>query len=161
RTDRTNPGRRNIGVRLLRRGCPPTRPRETLSPAGRPERMIARVGTGRTRNLRGIQRGLTRMSHPFVQLEAMARKPPRTVVGLTSRTSADSSDLAVCRMHGQAPEVEVLHYAERPLDPGVKRQVREASRLDVRAVAELHVRVGEQFAEACLATLNEAGLSPD
>ena len=33
--------------------------------------------------------------------------------------------------------------------------------LDVRGVAELNVKVAEAFAEACLATLREAGLSPD
>jgi anhydro-N-acetylmuramic acid kinase len=32
--------------------------------------------------------------------------------------------------------------------------------LDVRGVAELHVMVGEAFATACLATLEEAGLAP-
>ena len=32
--------------------------------------------------------------------------------------------------------------------------------LDVRGIAELHVMVGEAFAAACLATLEEAGLSP-
>ena len=36
-----------------------------------------------------------------------------------------------------------------------------ASDLDVRTIAELNVRVGEAFAAACLATLNEVGLSPE
>ncbi len=36
------------------------------------------------------------------------------VVGLMSGTSADSIDVAVCRMKGRGPEVELLHYANGP-----------------------------------------------
>ena len=64
------------------------------------------------------------MIHPFSDLLERSRKPSRTVVGLMSGTSADSIDVAVCRMKGQGPsEVELLHYREHPHDPEVKRQV--------------------------------------
>ena len=51
-----------------------------------------------------------RMTHPFSDLLERSAKPSRTVVGLMSGTSADSIDVAVCRMKGQGPEVELLHY---------------------------------------------------
>jgi anhydro-N-acetylmuramic acid kinase len=101
------------------------------------------------------------MSTPFALLDALGKRPSRTVVGLMSGTSADSIDVAVCRMRGERPAVELLHYAEHEQDPEVRRQVLRASELGVREVAELHVRVAERFAEACLATLREAGLTPD
>jgi anhydro-N-acetylmuramic acid kinase len=84
------------------------------------------------------------------------------VVGLMSGTSADSIDVAICRMTGQGAEVgvELLHYREHAHDPEVKRRVIGLATLDVRGVAELHVMAGEAFAAACLATLEEVGLAP-
>ena len=102
------------------------------------------------------------MIHPFADLLERSRKPARLVVGLMSGTSADSIDVAVCRMTGQGTEagVELLHYREHAHDPEVKRRVIGIADLDVRGVAELHVMVGEAFAVACLATLEDAGISP-
>jgi len=103
------------------------------------------------------------MTHPFFDLLERSNKTSRTVVGLMSGTSADSIDVAVCRMKGGGPEVsvELVHYRECAHDPEVNRQVRGAADLDVRAIAELNIRVGEAFAAACLATLHEAGLTPE
>ncbi|HZW32290.1 MAG TPA: anhydro-N-acetylmuramic acid kinase, partial [Isosphaeraceae bacterium] len=103
------------------------------------------------------------MTHPLSDLLERSRKPARLVVGLMSGTSADSIDVAVCRMMGQGAEVEVqlLHYREHAHDPEVKRRVLGIAGLDVRGIAELNVMVGAAFAAACLATLDEAGLSRD
>jgi anhydro-N-acetylmuramic acid kinase len=103
------------------------------------------------------------MTHAFSDLLERSHKPSRMVVGLMSGTSADSIDVAVCRMNGcgSLVSVELLHYREYAHDPDVKRQLLEAVDLNVRAIAELNVRVGEAFAAACLATLQEAGLSPE
>jgi anhydro-N-acetylmuramic acid kinase len=102
------------------------------------------------------------MIHPLSDLLERSRKPARRVIGLMSGTSADSIDVAVCRMTGQGGEVavELLHYREHPHDPEVKRRVIGIGDLDVRGIAELHVMVGEAFAAACLTTLAEAGLFP-
>src|SRR6185437_16803418 len=102
------------------------------------------------------------MIHPFADLLERSRKPSRIVVGLMSGTSADSVDVAVCRLTGQGAEVGValLHYREHPHDPEVKRRVIGLAALDVRGVAELHVMIGEAFAAACLATIAGAGLAP-
>ena len=101
-----------------------------------------------------------RMIHPFADLLERSRKPARLVVGLMSGTSADSIDVAVCRMTGQGAEVgvELLHYREHPHDPEVKRRLIGPDGLDVRGVAELHVLIGEAFAAACRATLEDAGI---
>jgi anhydro-N-acetylmuramic acid kinase len=106
--------------------------------------------------------GADRMIHPLQDLLERSRKPSRIVVGLMSGTSADSIDVAICRLTGQGSEVgvELLHYREHPHDPEVKRRVTAVATLDVRGVAELHVMVGEAFAVACLSTIEEAGLSP-
>ena len=100
------------------------------------------------------------MSRALEALLTLSRKSSRTVVGMMSGTSADSIDVAVCRIEGEPERVELVHYAERPLDPEIKASVRSAVRLGLRELSELHVRVGERFAEACLATLARAGLSP-
>ena len=51
------------------------------------------------------------MTHPFSDLLERSVKPSRMVVGLMSGTSADSIDVAICRMKGQGPDrVELLHY---------------------------------------------------
>ena len=77
-----------------------------------------------------------------------------------SGTSADSIDVAICRLNGQEVKAEarLLHYQEHPLPTEVKRRVLGAADLDVRAVAELNVQLGEAFAAACLISLEAAGI---
>jgi anhydro-N-acetylmuramic acid kinase len=98
------------------------------------------------------------MTNPFSDLLERSVKPSRLVVGLMSGTSADSINVAICRMKGQGTEIEVelIHSSEHAHDPEVKRQVLRASDLDLRAIAELNVLLGEAFAEACLLSLKEA-----
>src|SRR5579885_619917 len=102
------------------------------------------------------------MSHPLSDLLERGTRPARLVVGLMSGTSADSIDVAICRMTGQGAEVgvELLHYREHAHAPEVRRRIVGLDGLDARGVAELHVLVGEAFAAACLATLEEAGFPP-
>jgi anhydro-N-acetylmuramic acid kinase len=101
------------------------------------------------------------MTNPFSDLLERSVKPSRLVVGLMSGTSADSIDVAICRMKGQGTEIEVelIGYREHAHDAEVKRQVLRASDLDLRAIAELNVLLGEAFAEACLLSLKEALVS--
>ena len=65
------------------------------------------------------------MTNPFSDLLERSRKPSRIVVGLMSGTSADSIDVAVCRLEGQGTDVEVelIDYREYPHDPEVKRRM--------------------------------------
>ena len=105
---------------------------------------------------------------PIIQrLLELSAKPARMVVGLISGTSADSISVAICRIKGggiPAPgrpgaEVELVHYHEHPYASSVRRQVFGAAELDVRAIAELHVQVGELFADACLNAIQAAKLT--
>jgi anhydro-N-acetylmuramic acid kinase len=79
-----------------------------------------------------------------------------------SGTSADSIDVAICRMEGRGTEIDVslIHYTEHPHDPDVKHQVIGAAHLNLRAIAELNVLLGEAFARACLLSLEEVSISP-
>jgi anhydro-N-acetylmuramic acid kinase len=103
------------------------------------------------------------VTHPFSALLDRGGKPSRIIVGLMSGTSADSIDVAICRMNGQGtkPKVELVQYEEHPLPSDAKRQVLGAANLDVRAVAELNVQLGEAFAQACLISLKTAGVSAE
>jgi len=101
------------------------------------------------------------VSSPTLErLLAASRRPWRRVLGVISGTSADSIDVALCRVgsDGGPDRVVLDHYAEWPIDPEVRRQILDAAGLSVRDLAELHLRVGEIFAEACLATLAAAGV---
>ena len=102
------------------------------------------------------------MTSPFSDLLELRVKPSRLVVGLMSGTSADSIDVAICWIKGQGGEigVELLHYGEYDYDPDAKHQVLRASDLNLRAIAELNVSLGEGFASACLLSLDEASVSP-
>lgn len=107
------------------------------------------------------------MSALLTRLLAIAEKRERIVVGIISGTSADSISVAVCRIRGggiPAPGrpgavVELIRYHEHPYDPAVRQQVRGAADLKARDVAELNVRVGELFAEACLDAIRAAGVA--
>jgi anhydro-N-acetylmuramic acid kinase len=102
------------------------------------------------------------MSNAFSDLLERSVKPDRLVVGLMSGTSADSIDVAICRIEGQAAEIRVqlIHYREHAHDPTIKFQILKAAELSVRAIAELNVLLGEAFARACLLSLEEASVSP-
>ncbi len=68
------------------------------------------------------------MPHPFSELLERSSKPSRMVVGMMSGTSADSVDVAVCRMNGRGANVhvELVHYREHAHDSEMNRQVRGA-----------------------------------
>jgi anhydro-N-acetylmuramic acid kinase len=108
------------------------------------------------------------MSPTLRKLVETAAKPERTVVGVISGTSADAISVAVCRIKGggvpsgsrPGAEVRLLRYYDHPYEPSVRAQVLRAGDLNTREVAELHVRVGVLFADACLAALRAAGVAP-
>jgi anhydro-N-acetylmuramic acid kinase len=102
------------------------------------------------------------MTQAFSDLLERSVKPSRLVVGLMSGTSADSIDVAICRMKGQGSNitVELIHFEEHGHDAEVKRHVLKSGELGLRAIAELNVLLGETFAEACLSALKQASISP-
>lgn len=98
------------------------------------------------------------MSALLETLLRIAAKSERTVVGLISGTSVDAIDVAICQLSSGPAPARLRHFAERPFEPTLKSRLRRAADLDVRDVAELHVLVGEAFANACLSVFEEAGV---
>ena len=98
---------------------------------------------------------------------ALLRPGPRTVVGLMSGTSLDGVDAAVVRLdgHGRDVQAETLAFVSEPYDAALRDAVRacaETGTSDVRLVSQLHVRLGERFAQAARAALGEARVeTPD
>jgi anhydro-N-acetylmuramic acid kinase len=115
-----------------------------------------------------MERGSNRMNPIAQHLDDLTRKQSRIVVGMISGTSADSIDVAICRIKASGlhsadrpgTNVDLLHYDEEPYDPEVRRRILDVARLDVRGIAELHVKVGDIFARACVAAVLKAGLTP-
>ena len=104
-----------------------------------------------------------KLTGPFSDLLERSVKPSRLAVGLMSGTSADAIDVAICGLQGQGTEIAVtlIHYREYAHDPDVKHQLLRAPDLNLRALAELHVLLGEAFASAVLRSLKEASVAPD
>jgi anhydro-N-acetylmuramic acid kinase len=103
-------------------------------------------------------------------LRRLAELPqrPALVVGLLSGTSADGIDAAVCRItpaekieDGDLPRVELLHHFHSPHDPEVHDWIAGCGTLGARRLAELNRRLGQRFAEACLAAIKSSGLQPE
>ena len=101
--------------------------------------------------------------HPLGRL---VRPGPRVVVGLMSGTSLDGVDAAVVRVEGTAADgslgVETLGFRSEPYGPALRDAIgacAEAATSDVRAVSQLHARLGERFAEVARAALDAAGLA--
>lgn len=99
------------------------------------------------------------------QLAALAAKPRRRVVGLMSGTSADGIDAVLVDLwgHGESTRYEVLSFATTPLPSALRREVfalfAEDASLD--ALCRVNVALGEAFATAALAALEQAKLSPE
>ncbi|MBN1562847.1 MAG: anhydro-N-acetylmuramic acid kinase [Anaerolineae bacterium] len=86
------------------------------------------------------------------------------IIGLISGTSADAIDAAICDITGAPPNIEarIVHaityaypegFQQRVLDAGLPEQ----SRVD--ELCQLNADVGEHFAAAALAVIEQAGLT--
>ncbi len=87
------------------------------------------------------------------------------VVGLISGTSADGIDAALCELTGAPPQfaVRLVHSLTNPYAPALRERVLAASssrtgRVD--AVCQLNFDLGAAFADAALAVMRAAGVSP-
>ena len=99
------------------------------------------------------------------RLAALAAKQPRRVVGLMSGTSADGIDAVLVELWGcgESTRYEVLSFATTPLPSALRREVfalfAEDASLD--ALCRVNFALGEAFATAALAALEQAALGPD
>ncbi|MGQ9853049.1 MAG: anhydro-N-acetylmuramic acid kinase [Candidatus Oleimicrobiaceae bacterium] len=100
-----------------------------------------------------------------MQLESLWQKRQKVVVGLMSGTSADAIDAAICRITGagEGMDLRLLGFRSQPLPAAVRREIFSCSsprtgRVD--RICRLNFLLGELFAEAALAAIAEAGLTP-
>ena len=99
------------------------------------------------------------------RLAALAAKQPRRVVGLMSGTSADGIDAVLVDLWGcgESTRYEVLSFATTPLPSALRREVfalfAEDASLD--ALCRVNFALGEAFATAALAALEQAALGPE
>jgi anhydro-N-acetylmuramic acid kinase len=81
-------------------------------------------------------------------------------VGLISGTSADGIDAALCRF---GPATELIHARTHPWPEAIRQRILGVSQgtdaLDLDALGHLDVAVGQCFAEAARALLEEAGIA--
>ncbi len=87
------------------------------------------------------------------------------VIGLMSGTSADGTDVALVEIEGAPPRLRwrLLYFHTVPHPPDLREAILtatqpETGRVDV--LCQLHARLGEQFAQATLETLQRAGFTP-
>lgn len=88
------------------------------------------------------------------------------VLGLMSGTSVDGIDAALVRIEeaGQELSVRLLAYRETPHDEALRARVLalfDPARSRIDETTEVNVRLGESFAAAAQALLDESGLSAD
>jgi anhydro-N-acetylmuramic acid kinase len=88
------------------------------------------------------------------------------VIGLLSGTSADGIDAALCEIDGAPPQINarIIHTKGCPYPPELRARTFDCfSTTDSRVdeICRLNVEVGEQFANAALNVIAEAGLRPE
>ncbi len=100
-----------------------------------------------------------------MQLKSLWQRRQKVVVGLMSGTSADAIDAAICQITGAGEEMDLrlLGFRSQPLPPQVQREIFACSsprtgRVD--RICRLNFLLGELFAEAALAAIADAGLTP-
>jgi anhydro-N-acetylmuramic acid kinase len=88
------------------------------------------------------------------------------VIGLISGTSVDGIHAAVCRIEGAPPDlqVELLHFTKVDFQPDLRSRIFRAFSPDagtVDLICSLNFEIGEAFACAALAAVDQAGLAAD
>lgn len=89
-----------------------------------------------------------------------------TIVGLMTGTSADAIDAALVRIDGIDLEARhaLLGFRETPLDAALRREVLDVAQGETVAperLMRLDADLGERYAAATLALLNEIGMAPE
>ncbi len=92
----------------------------------------------------------------------------RLVVGLMSGTSVDAIDAALVRIgrgaNAERRQVELIAQRETPFDPALRAAIFDLFPPDtgtIARLAQLDVLIGEAFAAATLAMLDDAGVAPE
>ncbi|HEY3354270.1 MAG TPA: anhydro-N-acetylmuramic acid kinase [Polyangia bacterium] len=97
----------------------------------------------------------------LARLIALRALPERLVAGVSSGTSADGIDVALCRITGAGAGVRVVvaAFATVPFARPLARRIFALSGADASELCELDVLLGEAFGDAVLAVAAQAGLA--
>ena len=106
---------------------------------------------------------------PSQLFTSLTSRKTRLVCGVMSGTSADSIDVALCRISGAGlpgagadpARVELQGFYRYPIIPELQRVIRSILDRGVKEISDLNVLVGEAFANAILAAVENAGLSAE
>ena len=96
----------------------------------------------------------------------VSKSQSRYAVGLMSGTSVDGIDAAVIRMSGipgESPEVELIAFENTAYTAAIREEIFmlfDPIQATVDKVGKMNVLLGELFAEAALAVIARAGLTP-
>lgn len=101
------------------------------------------------------------------RLQNVAKKKHRLVAGVLSGTSIDAVDVALCKIRGaglcvgkkKGAQVELISFTSFPYDKDTRDRVRQASKLSVQDIAELHVKIGHQFGDAVRGAARKASIA--
>ena len=96
-------------------------------------------------------------------IKQVANKPWRLAVGLMSGTSVDGIDAALVELEGlgPTPKVRLVAFRNMPYPPAVREKIFALFRPEnatVDKVGYMNFLLGEYFAEAALAVIQEAGV---
>jgi anhydro-N-acetylmuramic acid kinase len=88
------------------------------------------------------------------------------VIGMISGTSADAIEVVVCQIDGAPPRLALAVLAARsvPIGLELQRRIHAAATVegsDVESICLLDAEIGETFARAAVATVEEMGLRPE
>ncbi len=96
---------------------------------------------------------------PLARLLALRMVSPRRVVGLISGTSADGIDAALVEIEGagDTTQARLLGFRTRPFDPALRIRILALGDARADELLRVHYRLGDEFAEAALEVIGEAG----
>jgi anhydro-N-acetylmuramic acid kinase len=103
------------------------------------------------------------LSDRIADLTRIAHQEERTIVGLMSGTSLDGIDAALCSVRGSGPatRVELLGFVSQPYSAHIRGEIESAINGSTADVCALNVTLGDVFADAVLAVVEDAGASLD
>lgn len=95
------------------------------------------------------------------RLERAIQQQSRVCVGLISGTSADAAEAVLCQIDGTGASVKLTlrAHVSAPFDRALVDRILTVN--TARDLCELNVILGERFADAALAVIAKAGLSPE
>ena len=101
--------------------------------------------------------------NPLDRLRSIRDKEERTILGLSSGTSADGVDALLVKVRGNGLSLEAEPILGRtfPYQPGLRDTIRALGGGRVSEICKMNFIIGEIFAKNALALIGEAGLEPD